>query len=61
MIELYIILYYIIKNGNISFLKYVIREIFIILQIPIALKPKYVKAILRQVYIFDTKVVNLIF
>lgn len=48
-------LYYTIKNGDIGLLKHVMREIFIILWAPAASKPKYAKAILRQVYIFDTK------
>lgn len=52
---------YSIKNGDISFFKYAIKEICIIFQALIALKPKYARAILRQVYIFNTKVTNSIF
>lgn len=37
------------------------REVYIIFQAPAASKPKYAKTMLRQVYIFDTKVANPIF
>lgn len=47
--------YYTIKNGDISLLKYTMREVYIILQAPATLKPKHVKAMLRQIHIFDTK------
>lgn len=59
--EPYITVCYAIKNSDISFLKYAMREICIILQVLAASKPKYARAILRQIYIFDTKAANPIF
>ena len=56
--EPYITFYYTIKNGDIGLLKHAIREICIIFQVPVASKPKYTRAILRQVHIFDTKAVD---
>ena len=53
--ELYITLYYLIKYGDISLLKHIIKEIYIILQVSATQKPKYVYKMLRQVHIFDTK------
>ena len=41
------ILSYVIKYRNINFFCYTIREVTVILQAPIANKPKYVKAMLR--------------
>lgn len=52
------ILYYVIKNGNNGFLKYALRKVYIIFQFPVVEKPKYVRAILRQVYIFDTMAID---
>lgn len=49
---------YAIKNGNIGLLKYAMREVCIILQTSVVSKPKYVRAILRQIHIFDTKTVD---
>lgn len=49
---------YTIKNGDISLFKHVMREIYITFQIPAASKPKYIRAMLRQVHIFDTKVAD---
>lgn len=46
---------YAIKNGDISLLKHAMREVYIIFQAPAASKPKYARAMLRQVYIFDIK------
>ena len=54
IIEPYMTFDYTIKNGDIGLLKHTMREVCIILQAPAALKPKYVKAMLRQIHIFDT-------
>lgn len=54
-------LYYTIKNNNIGFFKYIIRKVFIIFQIVKVLKLKYIKAIFKQIYIFNIKTVDLIF
>lgn len=53
--KLYITLCYAIKNGDISLFKHTIREVCIIFQALAASKPKYVRAMLRPVYIFNTK------
>ena len=47
IIKPYMTLHFAIKNGDIGLLKYVIREICIIFQSPVAKKLKYIKAILR--------------
>lgn len=52
---------YTIKNGNIGFFKYIIREVYFIFQAFTISKPKYIRVILKQVHIFDTKVANSIF
>lgn len=49
---------YAIKNDDINFFKHVIREICIMFQASIASKLKYVRAMLKQVYIIDTKAGN---
>ena len=49
------ILRHIIKTGDTGLLCYELKEVCIVLQAPAALKPKYAKAILRQIYIIDTK------
>lgn len=51
---------YAIKNGDTGLLKHTLREFCIILQLLVLSKPKYAKAILRQVHIFDTKSANLV-
>lgn len=53
-------LYYVIKNSNILLLKHVLKKVCIILQALAVYKPKYVKAMLRQVHIFNTKVADTI-
>ena len=53
--KLYMTLCYAIKNGDIGLLKYAMREVCIIFQAPAASKPKYTRAMLKQVHIFDTK------
>lgn len=58
IMEPYMTLYYAIKNGDIGLLKHAMREVCIILQAPAALKPKYARAMLRQVHIFDKKVAD---
>lgn len=55
IIEPYMTLCYAIKNVDIGFFKHAMREICIILQAPAALKPKYARAMLRQVHISNTK------
>lgn len=59
--ELYITFCYAIKKSDIGLLKYAMREVYIIFQVLAVLKPKYVMAMLKQVYIFDTKIANSIF
>lgn len=49
---------YAIKNGDISLFKHIIREVYIIFQALAISKPKYARAMLRQVHIFDTKVAD---
>lgn len=51
---------YTIKYGDTSLVKYALREICIIFQSPIVKKPKYARAMLKQVHIFDTKAVDLV-
>lgn len=60
IIEPYITLCYIIKNKEKELFQYIMKEIYIIFQDLAILKPKYVKAMLRQQYILDTKIANLI-
>ena len=55
IMEPYMTLCYALKNGDIGLLKHTMREVCIILQAPAASKPKYARAMLRQVHIFDTK------
>lgn len=52
---------YTIKNGDVGLFWYTMREVAFILQAPAALKPKYARAILRQLHIFDTKAADSIF
>lgn len=58
VMEPYIILSYSIKDNNIGLLCHAIREITVILQASIAKKPKYARAMIRQLYIFNTKAFN---
>lgn len=53
--EPYLTLCYSIKHGDIGLLRHAMREICVILQAPSACKPKYARAMLRQIHIFDTK------
>lgn len=53
--KLYITLCYFIKHSNIDFLCHAIKKITIILQAPLIKKPKYARAMIRQLHIFDTK------
>lgn len=55
VLEPYMTLSYTIKYGDIGFLCHIMQEISIILQAPAANKPKYARAMLRQLHIFDTK------
>ncbi|MCJ1471184.1 hypothetical protein MMC07_009832 [Pseudocyphellaria aurata] len=52
--EPYLTLCYAIKHGDTGLLRHAIREICIVMQAPLASKPKYAKALLRQVHIIDT-------
>lgn len=54
------ILCHIIKTGDTGLLCHELKEVCIVLQAPAVLKPKYVKAMLRQIYIIDTKAADLI-
>lgn len=49
---------YAIKHGDIRLLCHIIREICVIVQAPVACKPKYVQVMMRQLYIIDTKSVD---
>lgn len=51
---------YIIKNRDTGLLKYTLGEICIIFQLPVLGKPKYARAILRQVHIFDIKAAHVV-
>lgn len=55
IVEPYMTLCYEIKNGDIGLLRHALRKLCIILQAPVAREPKYARAMLRQVHIFDTK------
>lgn len=55
IMEPYMTLSYVVKHGDIGLLWHSMREVCIILQAPLANKPKYARAILRQVHIFDIK------
>ena len=60
IVEPNITLCYIIKNRDTSLFKYALREICIILQLPVLSKPKYARAILKQVHIFNIKAAHLV-
>lgn len=55
IVELYMTLCYSIKNGDTGLLKHALREVCIIFQSTVVGKPKYARAMLRQLHIFDTK------
>lgn len=61
IIEPYITLCYAIKHGDISLLRYALREVTVIFQVPVAKMPKYAKTLLKQIHIIDTKAVDPIF
>lgn len=50
-----------IKKGNISLAYFTIKEICIIIQTQAILKPQYVRAMLRQIHIINTKAANPMF
>lgn len=52
---------YVIKYGDISLLWHRIKEVIIIFPASVILKPKYLKTVLKQLYIFDIKAINLLF
>lgn len=54
VMEPYLTLCYAIKFGDIGLLRHAMREVCIIMQAPSAAKPKYARAMLRQLHIFDT-------
>lgn len=58
--EAYLTLCYFIKHGDISLLQAAMQEVCIILQEPIANKPKYARKMLRQLHIIDTNASDLI-
>lgn len=60
IINLYLTLYWLIKWGDIGFLQNAIQELIIVVQAPSTMKPKYVKVILCQMYIFNTNAADLI-
>lgn len=51
---------YVIQYRDTNLLKYILREICIIFQLPVIRKPKYIRVMLGQMYIFDTKATNLV-
>lgn len=55
VLEPYMTLSYAIKHGDIGLLRHAMQEVSVILQAPAANKPKYARAMLRQLHIFDTK------
>lgn len=55
IMEPYITLSYTVKYENIDSLWYAMREVFIILQVPLVNKLKYTRAMVRQIHIFNTK------
>ncbi len=55
IVEPYMTLCYAIKNGDIGLLWHAMREVGVILQASAASKPKYARAMLRQLHIFDTQ------
>ena len=55
VMELYMTLCFVIKHGDIGLLRHALRKVAVILQAPAAKKPKYAKALLRQIHIIDTK------
>lgn len=54
VMEPYMTISYAVKHGDIGLLRHAMREVCIILQAPSASKPKYARAMLRQLHIFDT-------
>lgn len=54
VMEAYLTLCYSIKWGDIGLLRSALREVTIILQAPLAKKPKYAREMFRQMHIFDT-------
>ena len=58
VMEPYMTLCYAIKHGDIGLLRHALREVAVIFQAPAAKKPKYAKALLRQIHIIDTKAVD---
>ncbi len=56
--EPYITLCYAIKHGDTRLLRHTMKEIYVILQAPAACKPKYARAITRQLNIIYTKSVD---
>ena len=60
IVEPYMTLCYAIKNRDTGLLKHALREVCIIFQSPVVGKPKYAKAMLRQLHIFDTKAADLV-
>lgn len=57
----YITFCYAIKNGDIKFFWYVMKEIGVIFQVLAVSKLKYTRVMLKQLYIFDPQVADLIF
>lgn len=47
-----------IKMGDTGLLRHAMREVFIIFQALAASKPKYARAMLRQIHIINTKAAN---
>lgn len=49
---------YSIKYENICFLKYIFQKVSLIFQVQATKDPKYLKALLKQIYIIGTKFAN---
>lgn len=56
--EPYLTLCWSINWGDVGLLQNTIQELTIILQAPLAKKPKYAREMLRQMHIFDTNVAD---
>lgn len=61
MIEPYMTLYYVVKDSDISFFYYAMREMYFISEALSALKPKYACKVMKQVHISDIKAADSIF
>lgn len=59
--KVYITLCYSIYHKDIGLLCHTLRKVYIIILVPLTLKPKYTHVLMRQLYIIDTKTADYIF